>query len=105
MFLVAITQKYLGTHGLIITAFITGLFELQGIAYAITLFYQKNVLSLPQTLELLSITILANFISKFALVWIIARNRFAVVISLYHTGMLGGTVIAYFLMFTMMIKV
>ncbi|KTD69846.1 hypothetical protein Lsan_0124 [Legionella santicrucis] len=48
LFLVAIAQKYLGTHGLIITAFITGLFELQGIAYAITLFYQKNVLSLPQ---------------------------------------------------------
>ncbi len=102
LFLVAITQKYLGTRALSITAFITGLFELQGMTYAIILVYQKNALSLPQTLELLSITILASFISKFALVWVIARNRFAVIISLYLSGMLVVAAIVYFLMLTMM---
>ncbi|KTD21089.1 MgtC/SapB family protein [Legionella londiniensis] len=104
LLLVAITQKYLGTRALGITAFITGLFELQAMAYAIALFYQKNVLSLPQTLELLSITILASFISKFALVWLIARNRFAAIISLYLAGMLAVAAVVYFLMLTMMIK-
>jgi len=95
---VAITKQFLGLRALPITAFITGLFEIHGMAYAIALLYKDQIITLTVATELLAIVVFASFVSKFALVWIIAHNRFSVIISLYLTVMLTVASGVYFLL-------
>ncbi|WP_133128918.1 MgtC/SapB family protein [Legionella nagasakiensis] len=96
---VAATKQYIGPQALPLTAFITGLFEIHGMAYAIALLYNEKSLSLSESTQLLAIVVTASFISKFGLIWIIAHNRFAFIMSLFLTGMLGiGGAVYFFLM-------
>lgn len=99
LLLVGVTEQYLGATALPITVFITGLFEIQGMAYAISLLYNDHNLTLSKATELLAIVTVASFISKFALVWIIAHNRFALIISIYLAGMLMLASAFYYLLF------
>ncbi|AHE67937.1 putative membrane protein [Legionella oakridgensis ATCC 33761 = DSM 21215] len=96
LLLVAVTKQYLGPRALPFTAFITGLFEIHGMTYAIALLYNEKSLSLLESTELLAIVVTASFLSKFGLIWVIAHNRFALTMSLFLAGMLGIGGITYF---------
>jgi uncharacterized membrane protein (DUF4010 family) len=97
LLLVAVSKEYFGVKSLPFTAFITGLFEVHGMSYAIALIYNDQSLTMPEATELLAIVLVAGFISKFILVGIIAHNRFALVISSYLTIMLAAGAGVYFL--------
>lgn len=97
LILVGISKQHIGPKALPIMAFIAGLFDIHGMAYAIALLYNDQSLTLPAATELLAIVIFASFISKFALVWIIAHNRFALIISAYLAAMLASGGLVYFL--------
>ncbi|GGI90102.1 MgtC/SapB family protein [Legionella impletisoli] len=90
-------KQYVGIKALPIATFITGLFEIHAVAFAIASLYKEQGLTLMQASHLLGIVAVASFISKFALVWIIAHNRFAVVISFYLAAMLAAGCGIYFL--------
>ncbi|WP_133130738.1 MgtC/SapB family protein [Legionella yabuuchiae] len=82
-------KQYIGINALPIVAFITGLFEIHAVAFAIASLFKEQSITLIQATELLAIVAVASFISKFALVWIIAHNRFALMMSLYLAAMLA----------------
>lgn len=79
--LTTITKRLVGEHAIYPLAFVTGLFELQGIAYATAILFANQEISLTQALEILSLVITASYVSKFIIVWTIARNRFAAILS------------------------
>lgn len=96
---VALIKQYIGQGALPLAAFIAGLFELHGVAYAVALLYSEGKLAVTEATQLLAIMVVASFISKFALVWVIAHNRFALIISLFLAGMLGTASLVYFFIF------
>lgn len=96
LILVAITKQYLGEQALPITAFFTGLFEIHGMGYAIAQLYKEGNLTLSEGTTLLGLAVIASFISKFTLIWIIAHNRFAFIMSLFLIGMLAAGCMTYF---------
>ncbi|RUQ88025.1 MgtC/SapB family protein [Legionella septentrionalis] len=96
LLLVGLINQHIGESALPLTSFITGLFEIHGMAYAVALLYQDKGLSLTTATQLLGIMIVASFISKFILIWVIAHNRFAVIMSLFLAGMLGVATAVYF---------
>lgn len=96
---VGIIKQHLGQSGLAVTAFVTGLFDIHGMAYAIAMLYHEKSLNLDNATQLLAIVLIASFISKFALVWGIAHNRFSAIVSLFLCGMIiSGASIYFFLM-------
>lgn len=99
LLVVGIIKQHLGQSGLAVTALITGLFDIHGMAYAIAMLYHEKSLNLDSATQLLAIVLIASFISKFALVWGIAHNRFSVIISLFLCGMIiSGSIVYFFLM-------
>lgn len=95
-------KQYIGQSGLAITAFITGLFDIHGMAYAIAMLYKEGSLSLQTATEILALVLLASFVSKFALVWGIAHNRFSIIITLFLLGMLMSGAGVFWALYTWM---
>lgn len=90
MLLIAtIAKNYVGTQGLQLFAFIGGLFELQSTTLAISTLYTAAKISQNNAIQMIGIIVLASFISKFGLLWVLAHNRFALLTSGYLTAMLG----------------
>ncbi|QBR84462.1 MgtC/SapB family protein [Legionella israelensis] len=96
LLLISLTKKYLGPGALPYAAFITGLFDIHGMAYALAVLFSNDLLTLAESTELLAITAGASFISKFVLIWIIAHNRFSTLLSLFLIAMLAAGSTAYF---------
>ncbi|WP_367607097.1 MgtC/SapB family protein [Legionella sp. W05-934-2] len=80
--LVTLTKRVIGEQAIYPLAFITGLFELQGMTYAIAVLFVNHQITITQALEILSLAITASYVSKFMIVWTIARNRFAAILSM-----------------------
>jgi len=99
LLLVGGAKQYIGSQALPVTAFITGLIDIHAIGFAIATLFAQQELSLLQATELLAIVILASFVSKFALIWGIAHNRFAVLMSAFLIGMLAIASMVYFFVF------
>lgn len=94
LMLATFIKLFFGQHLLWLTTFITGLFEIQAMTYAIASLFSKESLTLSQSTELFALIILASFVSKYLLVWIIDRRHFATIISLIMSAMLmiGGSI-------------
>lgn len=79
LILVAIAQKYTGSTGINVVTFLGGLFELHSVTLATAMYFHDGGLPLANIDIALALAILASFISKFVLLFILARNRFGVV--------------------------
>jgi uncharacterized membrane protein (DUF4010 family) len=88
LFIISLAKRFIGEQAIYPLSFITGLFELQAIAYAIATLYLQAQLELKQALELLMLCVVSSFLSKFVLMWAIARNRFALITTLIMILML-----------------
>jgi len=97
LILIGLIQNYLGEKALPYAAFITGLFDIHGMAYAIAALFKYQQINLSTATELLAITATASFISKFALVWVIAHNRFSFILSFFLSCMLLSGALIYYL--------
>ncbi len=95
IFLVAIAKHYLGVSGLQVVAFFGGFFELQSISLGIASLFQQAKIAAPDASLTLAFAVLATFLSKFALLWSLARNKFAVITTIALAVMLLAGVIAY----------
>lgn len=77
LILVSLAKRYLGTGAAQIVAFLGGLFELHSVSLTTASLYLTHKLKLTEAQTILSIATLASFISKFFILWSLARNRFA----------------------------
>lgn len=96
VFLVGLAEFYLGEKGAILIAFLGGLFELHGVTYATATLHASGKLAVTQTTLILGSAILATFLTKFVLLLSLARNRFAVLTSIFLFVMLALGWSAYF---------
>lgn len=92
-----VIQNHLGNKALPYLSFVTGLLSSHGMIYAISSLYLDKSIDLILAQQLLAIVLLANFVSKFFLLGLIARNRFAVLISFALLLMLLAGAIAFFI--------
>lgn len=97
IFLVALAKHSLGVHGIEIVAFFGGFFELHSVSLAIATLFQDAKLAVSDARLGIALAILATFCSKFALLWSLARNQFAVITTIALTLMLIAGVIMYLL--------
>lgn len=82
IFIVGVIEFYAGTKGIQLVAFLGGLVGLHAITYALAILNSAGELPLTQTYFVLALALLANFLTKFVLLWALARNRFALYTSL-----------------------
>lgn len=97
LLLVAVTRRYFGIYGMQFVTFLGALFELHAVALATATFYASNKLALSEAELNLAVAILATFVSKFFLIWSLARNRFAIITSLFMLFILGVGMGVYWL--------
>ncbi len=97
LLLVSLINNYLGQRALPLAVFATGLFDIHGIAYALAVLYSNQQLAFTSTSDLLMIAVAASFISKFGLIWVIAHNRFSMVLSAFLSAMLVSGTLVYWL--------
>lgn len=100
LILATLANQFFGKNGLFYVSFLAALFELHGISLATaTLFIEKKISFSEASLSLL-LALIASFISKFLLLWILAHNRFSLIVSLFLGLMcIVGTVSYYFMVF------
>lgn len=95
LILVTLARQYVGEEAVAIITFLAALFELHSVTLATSLLYAAGKLSLDNARQLLLFALAAAFISKFFLLWIMARNRFALITSLFLLAMLASSGLAY----------
>ncbi len=92
-----VIQNNLGNKALPYLSFLTGLFSSHGMIYAISSLYIDKSINLIEAQQLLGLVLLAYFVSKFFILGLIARNRFALLNNGVLLLMLAGGGLAYFL--------
>lgn len=98
LLLSTIAGRYFGQAGIQYVTFFGGLFEVHGVSLATATLYFENKLALDAASTLLLIAIAASFVSKFMLLFSLARNRFAVITSLFLIAMVvAGGVAVFFI--------
>ena len=95
LIIIAMTIRYLGPKSGAVVSFLAGVFELHSVTVATTTLYLQKTLSEPNAILLLSLALLSAFVSKFIILWIMAKNRFALFTSAYLLAMLGGGVLGF----------
>jgi uncharacterized membrane protein (DUF4010 family) len=95
--LIGIAEFYLNNNATTLVAFLGGLVQLQGTTYAVASLSVANKLTLLAASNILAIAILASFVSKFVLLWSLAHNRFALLMSFYMLLILFAGWATYFL--------
>lgn len=95
--LAAIAQHFAGAYGIQFVAFFGGLFEIHSVSLAVATMFVQGKLSMIDASVALALALLASFISKYFLLWTLARNRFAVLTSIWLTGMLAAGAVSYWL--------
>lgn len=75
--LVTLAKRYVGAEAAQAVAFLGGLFELHSVTLATALLYNAAKLKLNEAGLILSIAVVASFVSKYFLLWTLARDRFA----------------------------
>ena len=97
--LVAITRQFIGLKATGLVTFLGGLFESHSVTLANAILYSNQKLTLMSAALFVYLAIFSGFVSKFGLVLAIARNRFAIIMSLLLLLilMVGGS--CYFLLY------
>jgi len=80
--IVAMTRQFIGLKATGIVTFLGGLFESHSVILANAMLYSKQKLLLNEAANLVYLAVLSAFISKFGLVIVLGRNRFASIVSL-----------------------
>lgn len=70
-------KKLLGSDAVRLLAFIGGLFELQSVSFATASLYAAGGLAANETIHALLLSLLASFVTKIALCWMLRPGRFA----------------------------
>jgi len=95
--LATIAKRYFGNEGTQVIGFIGGLFAIPGVTLAAASLYMQKQLTLVDTEYMLAFAILASFITKYVLLWILGRNQFAAWMTLFLTMILTAGGAVYFL--------
>lgn len=98
LILATLAKNTVGTQGLQVFALLGGLIEMQSTTLAISTLFATGKLTMNEAYNLLGIVILASFISKFGILWVEARDRFALITSLYLGAMIVVGVIVSLLL-------
>lgn len=90
-------QNYVGAKGMSVVSFVGGLFELHGVTLATATLHAAQNLSDQDAVEALLLAVLASFLSKLVIGWVLAPGRFAWAISglLAIVLSIGGLVFAF----------
>ena len=89
LILIAIVKHFISIKGVLLLSFLGGLFQIQGISLATALLYLGKQLSVHDARLVIYVAILASFVSKCTLLWILTPSRFACQTSLFLFGILG----------------
>jgi uncharacterized membrane protein (DUF4010 family) len=81
LLLSALMQRYAGAKGLSLVSFIAGLFELHGVTLATATVHAAQNLTDQEATQALLLAVLASFLSKLGIVWVLAPGRFAMAMS------------------------
>jgi uncharacterized membrane protein (DUF4010 family) len=94
----ALMQRYVGAEGLSVVSFIAGLFELHGVTLATATVHAAQNLSDQEATQALLLAVLASFVSKLGIAWVLSPGRFALAMSgLLIIIMVTGGFAFYFL--------
>ncbi|MBP9708862.1 MAG: MgtC/SapB family protein [Oligoflexales bacterium] len=91
----AFTKRILGSDALTLVSFVGGLFELQGVTYANASLHSSNALTIHEATSSLLIALVASFISKIALCWILSSWKFAMTMTSYLLAIIGAGLATY----------
>lgn len=94
IFLVALAKHSVGIYGMHVFAFLVGLFNVQSITLATANLQIQHQINLSDAGFTIGIVILASYITKFVILWVAARNRFAVLTSLFLLLMMLAGIVA-----------
>jgi uncharacterized membrane protein (DUF4010 family) len=97
IFLVGLTKYYFGTKAFQVIAFLGALFELHSVTLATSSLYINHQLAMESVRYTLGLAIVATMISKWAILGVVARNRFAALTSVFLLLMLSTGVLTYIL--------
>lgn len=97
--MVAIANRFISVNGMMVVAFLSGLLDVRGISLATALLFAAHQLRRVDSALVLYAAILATFVSKFILLWLLTPWRFALLMSLLLLIMLGGGGMVYWLGF------
>lgn len=95
LFLVGLVERYMGTEAVKVVNFLGSLFQFQSVSLATAMLYTQNKISLYIATVSLLWGVLATYVSKFVLLWSLARNRFAVFTTLFLLAMLTAGLVVY----------
>lgn len=97
LMLIAVVKRYLSTQAVFLISFVSGLIEIHAISLATALLYLENQMQINDAKLVLFLAIIASFVSKFILLWVLTPYRFAFRASLLLLGMLvcGGLVFCF----------
>ena len=97
LILIAIAKRFISIKGILLVSFLGGLFQIQGISLATALLYLGKQLSVHDVRLVIYVAILASFISKFILLWLLTPRRFAFQTSLFLLGIMGCGSVVYWI--------
>lgn len=97
LLIVAVTKRYVGIEGVQVVSFLGGLFELHSVSLATATLYVSGKLTLADARMALLLALLASYLTKFILLWSIARDKFALLTSLLLCLMMAGGALTVFL--------
>ena len=80
--IVAIAKQFVGPEGVELITFLGGFFEIHGVSLATATLYIGGKIAIIDARNALLLAIAASYITKFILLWSIARNKFAALTSL-----------------------
>ncbi len=96
LILVAIVKRYIGIEGVRAISFFGGLFELHGVSLANATLFIENKLTLQEAALSLGLALSATYVTKFILLWSLARNKFVYITTLFLSAMLIVGVLAFY---------
>lgn len=94
---VALANRYLGESGSYAVSFLAGLFELHGITLANATMYAQQQISRDSVMLNTLLAITASFLAKTTICWMIARNRFAYLMTAFFALLALVLWAAYFI--------
>ena len=89
LIIVTIAQRFFSDVGASIVIFLGGLVEIHGVGWAVANLFQNNGVTESQAIFNLGLAVIASFISKFAIIWSISRDKFALILSILLFCMLS----------------
>jgi uncharacterized membrane protein (DUF4010 family) len=93
--LTAVIKRFVGTEAFAGASFLSGLFELQAMAFAASMLHQSGDISLESATQALLLAASASFLSKVGISWFLGSSRFALWISISLLLSAGVGILAY----------